>query len=444
MDTHSIMTILVMVILVAFSAFFSASETAFSTFNRARMRTLADDGNKRAEMVCRFAERYDTLLSTILVGNNIVNITLASVATVFFVSLIGSNGATLSTVVTTVIVLIFGEITPKLLAKQSAEKLALAIAPVLRLLMILFTPVNFLFGLWQKLIVKVFRVEQGQAITEDELLTIVEEAEQDGGINGQESELIRSAIEFNDLEAIDIYTPRVDITAVPVDAEDEEIKVLFRDTGYSRLPVYDGSIDNIIGILHQKDFYDMVYGGTGTLREVMKPPVFVPRSSKLSYLLRLLQKNQTHMAVIADEYGGTVGIVTMEDILEELVGEIYDEHDEIVEEFTKISENVYHVNGTADLDKLFKLFSLEEDEDILDTTATVGGWVIDHFEHIPTAGETFTYENLRITVLRADVKRVYEVEVEQLETEEDGEKDKEKKDRDRDRENHERGSRETE
>ena len=176
MDTHSIMTILVMVILVAFSAFFSASETAFSTFNRARMRTLADDGNKRAEMVCRFAERYDTLLSTILVGNNIVNITLASVATVFFVSLIGSNGATLSTVVTTVIVLIFGEITPKLLAKQSAEKLALAIAPVLRLLMILFTPVNFLFGLWQKLIVKVFRVEQGQAITEDELLTIVEEA----------------------------------------------------------------------------------------------------------------------------------------------------------------------------------------------------------------------------------------------------------------------------
>ena len=339
MDSHSIGTILAMVALVIFSAFFSATETAFSTLNRVRIKTMAENGDFRAQRVLSLSDRYDNLLSTILVGNNIVNIGLASIATVFFVNLIGSEGATVSTAVITVVVLIFGEISPKSLAKESPERFAMFAAPVLRVLMILLTPVNFLFAQWKKFLSRVFVHRDDRKVTEDELLTIVQEAENEGGINEQESGLIRNAITFNDREARDVLVPRVDLEAVDQKDSKEKIAQMFAKTNYSRLPVYEESIDHIKGILLEKDFHNRAYQTDVPVTAILKPAVFVGESIKIRSLLQLLQQNKSHMAVVADEYGGTVGIVTMEDILEELVGEIWDEHDEVIQEIQKISDD---------------------------------------------------------------------------------------------------------
>lgn len=427
MQEH-IPTIVAMVILVVFSGFFSSSETAFSSLNLIRVKTMAEDGNKRAKLVQKLSEKYDTLLSSILVGNNIVNISLSAIATVMFIAIFRENGATISTVVTTVIVLIFGEITPKMLAKAAPEKFAFAVAPLIQLTVWILTPINFLFNLWRKLLGTIFRIKQEPAYTEEDLLTIVEEAVQDGGIDDEESELIRSAIEFNDLEAIDIFTPRVNITGIDKSSTPEEVAKVFLDSGFSRLPVYDGTIDNIVGVLHQKDFYSMMMTGNKTMEELFSPPVFITRTSKVSDVLRLFQSTKSHMAVIADEYGGTVGIVTMEDVLEELVGEIYDEHDEVVQEITQIGDNTWKVLCSTDIDKLLELFEMEEDPE--STATSVGGWVLEQFSQIPSEGDSFTYERLQVLVTKTDLRRVLEIEVTLLpEEDEDSHKDR-KKDKD--------------
>lgn len=416
MDSDSIRQILFIAVLILMSSYFSASETAFFSMNKIRIKNMAAEGNKRAELALKLAEDYDRLLSTILIGNNIVNIASSAIATVLFIDLLGSKGSTVSTAVMTVLVLTFGEITPKSIAKNSPERFALFSAPILRVINIILSPLNFIFSLWQKLVYKIVKPADDRGITEEELLTMVEEAQNDGELDSHESELIRNAIEFNDIEVADIHTNRVDVVAVDINSDIETVEKTFHESGYSRLPVYKNSIDNIIGIINQKDFISAVKDGK-SIASVMTEPVLVIPSMKISQLLTILQKQKSHMAVIIDEYGGTVGIVTLEDILEELVGEIWDEHDEVVENIVKISDNKYRVLCNSNLDDMFEQFGIDEDIDI----TTVGGWVIENFERIPEAGESFDYENLHVVVTKRDARHVLEITVEVLEKSENEE-----------------------
>ena len=405
MDGNGIL-ILSLIALVALSAFFSASETAYTSLNRARLKSMASEGNRRAEKALRLSEDYDRLLSGILVGNNIVNILSASLATVLFVRLLGGAGVSVSTAAMTVVVLMFGEIAPKSIAKERPERIALAFYPALRAVLWLLTPITFLARCWQRLIFRVFKPSDDRGITEEELITIVEEAESGGEIDEHESELIRSAIEFGDLTAEDILTPRVNLTAVSAEASSEEVARAFEESGRSRLPVYEESIDNIVGILHEKDFYRL--RDDKPLREMMTAPLCVVPSTQLGVLLKLLQRTKNHLAVVVDEYGGVVGIVTMEDILEELVGEIWDEHDEVVEDIVQLSENRWHVLGGASLEDLRELFPIGEDFD----SVTVNGWVLEVLGHFPNPGDTFEYEGLKVTVEKVAHRRVERIMVE--------------------------------
>lgn len=430
MDSDSIFTIIAMVALLIASGFFSATETAYSSLNKLRIKNLADKNDKSAVVAYKLIEKYDQVLSTVLIGNNIVNISLASVGTVFFVDLFKSNpavsGATVSTVVITVIVLIFGEITPKSLAKDSPEKFAIHTASFVNFLVIIFTPLNFLFSLWKKLISKIVNVSDDYTKTEDELMSWLEEAENDGGIDKQESELLKSAVEFNNLEAIDILTPRVDVVAVPSDATEEEINTAFYESGYTRLPVYKDTIDNIIGIIHQKDFFTLK-GKKSSVKDLMKKPLFIPPNVKIDNLLKLLQTEKCHLAVVTDEYGGTMGIVTMEDILEELVGEIWDEHDEVIDSFKELPNGKTRVNCNTDLGDFFEHFGIPNDAEDEYDSATVSGWVMEQLSRIPEEGESFNFKNLAVTVTKIDDRRVVEIEVGILELPDDeAEKDKEK------------------
>ena len=420
-----IQQILIMAVLILFSAFFSATETAFSSLNKTRIKTLAEKGDKRAERVLSLSENYDSLLSTILIGNNIVNIALSAICTLFFINIFKdyangeSLGTTVSTVVSTVAVLIFGEITPKSIAKERPEKFSMMVCPIMSVLIVVFKPLSWFFGLIKILFSKIFKSEDDRKMTQDELLTLVEEVEQEGGIDSSESELLRSAIEFTDREASDILTPRTSVEAISDDLTNEEIAARFNESGYSRLPVYTGSIDSIVGIIHQKDFYSTVLGTDKSIKEIINKPVYIPLSMKISDILNLLQKNKSHIAVVVDEYGGTMGIITMEDILEELVGEIWDEHDEVVEDFVQLSESTYKVLCTMDLEKLFKFFGITDESD----SATVGGWVLEKFGYFPKADEEFDFENISVRILDADDQRVNEITVTLREETEDEEKE---------------------
>lgn len=407
MQSDSI-TILIMLICIVLSAYFSATETAFSSLSRSRIKILMEHGNKKAALVYKLSENYDKILSTILVGNNIVNISVSSLATVLFIKWIGSaSGPTVATIVTTVVVLIFGEISPKSLAKEFPERFAIFSAPILRIFLIVLAPINYIFSLWRKLMSRVIKVKDDRRVTDEELLTIVAEAEQEGGIDSEESELIRSAIEFNDQEAVDILTPRVNVVAVEKDITAEELENVFRESGRSRLPVYEDSIDNVLGVVNLKDFYARQRDKTFNVLDIVTEPVYVSETMKIGTLLKFLQKTKAHFAIVTDEFGGMVGILTMEDILEELVGEIWDEHDEVVEEFTKIGENEYRVLCSADLDKLFTFFSLDCEAE----SVTVSGWVMEELGRIPDEGDTFTYQDLTVTVTKTDHQRVLEITV---------------------------------
>ena len=402
--------IISIVILIAFSAYFSASETAFTSVNRIRIKNLANDGDKRARLVQELSERYDDLLSTILVGNNIVNIATSAIATVLFMEMYPLYGATISTIVVTVIVLIFGEISPKSLAKENPEKFAMASAPFLKLLMIVLTPVNWLFKGWKKLLALIFNTDETKPITEDELLTIVEEAETEGGIDEEQSELIQNAIEFNELEAWDVLTPRVDIKAAEIDDSQKEIEELFLSTGFSRLPIYEDDLDSIVGVLNQKDFHNYIKGTDTPVSEYVKPGIFVAGSMKISQLLKRLQMGKTHIAIIVDEYGGTSGLVTMEDIIEELVGEIYDEHDAVaLQDIVQQQDGSYRVLCGTNLDKMFDFFDVEEEVD----ATTVNGWVVLQLDKLPKVGDTFVYEadykRFEVKVTKADARKALEI-----------------------------------
>ena len=399
---------MIMIALVVMSAYFSATETAFSSLSRSRIKILMEHGNRKAALVHKLSENYDKLLSTILVGNNIVNIALSSMATVFFIQYLGNaSGPTISTVVVTIVVLIFGEITPKSLAKETPERFAMFSAPILQVFLAILTPINYIFSLWRKFMSRVVKVKDDRRVTDEELLTIVAEAEQEGGIDSEESELIRSAIEFNDQEAVDILTPRVNVVAVENTVSAEALETVFRESGLTRLPVYEDSIDNVLGIVNLKDFYACPRDAGFHVTDIMTEPVYVSESMKIGALLKFLQKTKAHFAIVADEFGGMVGIITLEDILEELVGEIWDEHDEVVEEFVKLDDNKYRVLCSADLDKLFAFFSLDCEAD----SVTVSGWVMEELGRIPDEGDTFTYQNLTVEVTKTDHHRVLEITV---------------------------------
>ena len=406
-------TVYIIIILVCFvfSAYFSATETAFTTVNKIRLKAKAEDGDKKAKLILKLADNYDKLLTTILIGNNIVNILASSLATIVFISWCNGDqnlGSTLSTIATTVLVLIFGEITPKSLAKEFPEGFSRFSAPIRNAISCIFTPLNLIFSLWKKLIDKLFRTKEDNTITDDELITMVEEAEHEGGINAQESGLIKSAITINDLEAKDILIPRVDVVSIDCETTFEEIEKIFMETRYSRLPVYKDTVDNIIGILHEKDFIKQRYDEGFSVAKAAKPAVFVVSGTKIGAVLQLLQKNKSHMAIVSGEFGDVVGIITMEDILEELVGEIWDEHDEVLADITQISENEYKVLGSTSVNDFCDYFELG---DIDSASSTIGGWVMDMLGKVPNMGDEITYEFLQITVVKTEFRRITELKI---------------------------------
>ena len=415
MITEHIPSILAMLLCILFSAYFSATETAFSSLNKTRLKVMAEKGNKRAKITGELAENYDKLISTILIGNNIVNIAASAIATVLFVKLYGDIGATISTVVITVAVLIFGESTPKSLAKDQPETFAMFATPLIRTLMVVFAPLNWLFSLWKKLISKIFKTNADTTISQEELLMLLEEVEQEGGLDEDEGELLRNAVEFGDLEVKDILTHRVDLEGVSVDASKEDVAQAFTDSRFSRLLVYEESIDKIVGVIHQKDFYQGTGVIKGTLKDIMTPPLFIYQTEKVDDLLKSLQKNKAHIAVVLDEYGGTLGIVTMEDILEELVGEIWDEHDEVEESFRMLQEDTFVVDGAVALDDFCEQFDIDCESD----SVSLGGWVMEQLNRIPEEGDSFQYENLTVTVSQLDDHRVESVTVRVAEPEDD-------------------------
>ncbi|MBP3308930.1 MAG: HlyC/CorC family transporter [Clostridia bacterium] len=419
MDSNSIILLAVILFCVVMSAYFSATETAFSTLNRIRLKTMAEDGNKRAAKTLKLAENFDSLLSTILIGNNIVNILASSLATIFFIALLGGDqnlATTLSTVVLTVVVLIFGEISPKSIAKESPEKFAMFSTPIISFFIMIFTPLNFIFKQWKKLLSHIFKAEEEVGITEEELISIIEEAEEDGNFEKSETDLIRSAIEFNELEVGDIFTPRIDITYVKKDYELERIKEIFIESGFSRLPVCEDDLDNVSGILYYKDFFTKKFN---SIDEITKPVLYVTKNRKVNELMAELQEKKLHLAIVADEYGSTAGIVTLEDILEEIVGDIWDEHDDVEFDVREVGEGEYIASGKANASKVFDEIGIDDEIDAL----TINGWAMNALGRIPAAGDKFEANNLSATVIKMNGKRIDNIRLVKLEVPEEEEED---------------------
>ncbi len=400
-----------LVVLVVFSGLFSAVETAYSSASKIKLKNMENTDPERIRHVLAILDDFDRFLSTVLIGNNIVNIAAATIATILFTRAYGDMGATYSTIVMTLIILLLGEITPKSIAKQIPERFSVRMVNFVRFFQVLFTPLNWIFGLWQLLVSKIIHVENDDSDIADELITMVDEAEKEGDLEEHESDLISAAIEFNDLDVRDVLTPRVDVVAVDITTPLEKVEETFRLNSYSRLQVYENSIDSIVGVIHEKHFYNMMYQDKGGyLRKIIKPVIYTSENVKISTLLKQLQKAKLHLAVVLDEYGGTAGIITMEDIVEELVGEIWDEHDVVKEYYTKIADNVYLVKCDADFEDMLERFDVENQDEDADFI-TVSGWVIHELDRIPHAGDSFDYQNLHVEVTKADQRKVLEIKV---------------------------------
>lgn len=411
MDSTTIAILVALVILVSMSAWFSSTETAYSSVNKIRLKSKAEDGNLKAKKALALLEQYDKLISCILIGNNIVNLSASSLGTVLFVKLYPTYGPAISTVVLTVIVLIFGEITPKTVAKENPERFSIRAVPILQPLLLILTPLHLFFGMFSKFAKKLFHTNEDDGITEEELITMVEEAENEGGLEHHESELIRAAIEFNDLEVEEVFVPRVDIKAAADTISMEELAALFASSGFSRIPIYHESIDNIIGLIHEKNFFAARYHGQTDVGGLIANIFYTTSTTKISELLRDLQISKSHMAVVVDDYGGTMGIITMEDILEELVGDIWDEHDEIIEEFKQQEDGSYLIACSANLYDFFDRFSIRGRN--IDS-ASISGWVMEELGRLPVEGDHFVYENLDVTVTKLDHRRILEIHVAKL------------------------------
>lgn len=399
-------------VLLLMSAFFSASETAFSTVNKIRLRHEADKGNKKAARALKIAENFDKTLTTILVGNNIVNILSASLGTIIFTELFGQAGVGISTAVLTVLVLIFGEILPKSIAKEIPEKLSLAFCGPLNFLIWILTPVSAVFMLLKKAVSKMNKSAAQPSVTEDELKYIINEIEEEGVLEEQESDLVKSALEFDEKTVEQILVPRVRVCAVDKDSDIAEVRDKFISEGYSRMPVYDQTIDNIIGIITEKDFFRLILSNNDvhSIESIIQKPLHFTEFMLISEALREMQRTKQHIAVVNDQYGGTCGIVTMEDIMEELVGEIYDESDEVDHSFTDLGNNCYEVSAFMSLSDMADRMNIPED--IIESDSnTAGGWAMELFGRIPTVGETITNGIFTIKILAADESHVERISI---------------------------------
>ena len=417
------------IVLVILSAFFSCTETAFSCANKVKLKSMVLLGKRNAKSVLKFAdENYNKLVTTILIGNNIVNLTASALGTILFAKLLSGTGVdhtTISTIVLTVAVLIFGEITPKYFASTYPEKVCFIVYPLIQLFYWLLFPLGFIFDAYKAGLTKLFKMKKDETVTDEELLSLVDEAEESGTLKEDESELVRSALEFDDLKVEDILVPRVDVFAVSEDSTMEEVREVFEKTGYSRLPVYKGTIDNVVGLIHERDFYMAYVRGTKEMVGLIQDVVFTSEYTRISTLLKQLQKKKIHLAVVSDEYGGLVGIVTLEDILEQLVGEIWDEHDEEEVLFGKIDDGEYWVDGKCGLKECFELYNLEDDAEEFESN-TVGGWVTEVHGEIPSVGEVLTHKHLEIKVVKANQQKVLKVRTKRRDDYEEAEYDEKK------------------
>ena len=401
---------IIIVVLILLSGFFSGTETAYSCANKIKLKSFAALGKRNAKAVVAFAdEKYDKLVTAILVGNNIVNLTASAIATVLFVQLLGESiGATVSTAVLTAVVLLFGEITPKYLASVYPEKFCFIVYPLMQFFYWILMPICKIFDGFKWMLTKIFRLKKDDSITDEELMSLVDEAEEDGTLKEDESELVRSALEFDDQKVEDILVPRVDVIAINIRSSMDDICQMFRKHGYSRLPVYEETIDNMVGIIHERDFFLAYLSGAQSIQGIVQEIVFTTEYTRISTLMKQLQKEKVHMAAVADEYGGVVGIVTLEDILEELVGDIWDEHDEEEVLYGLISDKEYWVDGKCDLGEFFALYDMEQEDENFEAN-TVGGWVMEECGGIPPVGEVLKYKCLEIKVVKTTRQKVLKI-----------------------------------
>ncbi len=398
---------IIIFVLILISAFCSCSETAFSCASTIRLKRWANEGNKRAKRALKIAENFDKTLTAILILNNIVNLGCSALATVLCIDLFGDYGAAIATGATTLLVLTLGEIIPKCFGKEKADSVAVAFSMPLKIIIFILTPLIYLFLYVKKFALFIFRIKSDESVvTEDELKYIVESIEEQGVLEQQESEMVRSVLDFDETSVEKILTPRVDVEGIDIESTAEEILSTVKAQRYSRIPVYEESIDNIIGILHTWDYLEAVATGKNPqLKNLITPPHFIFKTQNLSSVLSEFRREKLHIAIVTDEYGGTLGIVTMEDLLEEIVGEIWDEDEEIETDCQKLYENCYRVSGDMELSELFRLFNIRVTDEETDSN-TVGGFIFESLGTIAKSGDFFFYKGLKITVESVTDRRV--------------------------------------
>lgn len=405
------MEVVLIAVLLVISAVCSATETAFSSCNRIRLKKLADSGSKSAQKAVKICDNFDKALTAILIGNNVVNIASSSLATVIFTEKFGSGSVGIATLVMTVLVLIFGEILPKSLAKENAESFSIFMAAPLSAFMFIITPLTVIFmGIKNGFTKLVGKKNAQPSVTEEELKYIIDEIEDEGVLEEQESDLVRSALDFDEITISKILVPRVNIVGVEINDNMDKIRDLFVTNRYSRLPVYENDIDHIVGVLHQSDFFEMYINGKTNIADAMNDPLYITENKHISEILRIMQREKIHMAVVVDQYGGTEGICTLEDIIEELVGEIYDESDEEDTSFINTAENSYDIS--ADLSVSDFLEKLDLPEDTIDTERnSMGGWVMDLLDRIPEQYETLEFPPFKMKIIMADEQKIDRIKI---------------------------------
>ena len=404
---------IVMVLCVLLSAFFSSCEIAYSSVNKIKLKKKIEQGSAKAPKALNIAENFSDALSTILVGNNLVNIAISSIGTLLAVNIWGEElGPTLSTLIVTIVVLIFGEIIPKAIANKYIVSLSLLYVPIYRFFKGLFLPITFVVIKFVNLIAHLWKPKKVEpTVTDEELITIAEELEEEGVIDEDDAELIISAIEFSDVTAHEIMVPRVDVVAIDIDDDQEDIlkdEDIFR---YSRVPVYEDTIDNVIGILNTTSLMKkMLKGADIDIRKMLKEPLYVHKTKPISNILTEFKETNHHLAIVLDEFGGMMGILTMEDIVEELVGDIFDEMDEVVLDYKELEDNIYEVDGDMNIYDFLELIEYD-DRDFESEYTTVGGWCTDILEKFPEVGDTFDFANVTVEITHIDRMRVEKAKV---------------------------------
>lgn len=415
MNTPVVIAILILiVILIILSAFFSSCEIAYSSVNKIKLKKKVSDGNKEATKAMEIVNNYSEALSTILIGNNLVNIAVSSLATMVAVAYLGEEmGSLLATIVATIVVLIFGEILPKALANKFSLKLTLLYVKPFKICRIIFFPITFLVTKFVKLISKIWTPKNIEVSEIDEELNVItEELEEEGVIDEEDAELIISAIDFKDVTAHEIMIPRVDVFSIDIDDNQEDIlknEQIFR---YSRVPVYEDTIDHVIGILNTTSLMKKILNGEQIdLRSMLIEPMYVHKTKHISNILTKFKATNQHLAIVADEFGGFMGILTIEDIVEELVGDIFDETDEVILDYKELGENIYEVDGDMNIYDFFELVDYD-DRDFESEYTTVGGWCTDMLEKFPEVGDTFEFANFTVTITEVEGMRVGKIKVE--------------------------------